>query len=183
MRRDLDQTEPTIRVIAEYVGSRVVVRQEVVQLDDGNESTRDVIYHPNSIVVLPVDEDQNIVMVRQFRKAAGMKLLELPAGVVENDTSLLDAARRELREETGLNAGRLLLLGDFYAAPGTLTERLYAYYADALYVDPLPADHDERIIVERYSYQALKDMIFSGEVIDSKTIATLFLGQKFLTQN
>lgn len=183
MRRDLDQTEPTVRIMNEFVGSRVLVRQEVIRLDDGTESIRDVIYHPNSVVIVPIDQDKNVVMVRQFRKAAGMKLLELPAGVVEGDFSLIDAARRELREETGQNAERLVLLGDFFAAPGTLTERLYAFYADALYDDPLPADDDERINIEKFPLQIVKDMILSGEIIDGKTIAALFLAQKLLKEH
>ena len=77
MQRDVDQTEPTIRILNEYVGTRVKVRQEVIQLDDGTESIRDVIYHPNSVVIVPVDNAQNIVMVQQFRKAAGSVIITI----------------------------------------------------------------------------------------------------------
>ena len=181
MQKDLDQTEPTIRVLNEYKGTRVNVRQEVILLDDGTESVRDVIYHPNSVVIVPIDEGQNIVMVRQFRKAADLVLLELPAGVIDDDDSILEAARRELREETGLDAGKLVLLGEFFAAPGTLTEKLYAYYATDLYSSPLPPDEDERISLERIPYTRLMEMVDAGEVIDGKTLASLLLVRKHLS--
>ena len=181
MQKDLDQTEPTIRVLNEYKGTRVNVRQEVILLDDGTESVRDVIYHPNSVVIVPIDEGQNIVMVRQFRKAADLVLLELPAGVIDDDDSILEAARRELREETGLDAGKLVLLGEFFAAPGTLTEKLYAYYATDLYSSPLPPDEDERISLERIPYKRLMEMVDAGEVIDGKTLASLLLVRKHLS--
>ena len=181
MQKDLDQTEPTIRVLNEYTGTRVNVRQEVILLDDGTESVRDVIYHPNSVVIVPIDEGQNIVMVRQFRKAADLVLLELPAGVIDDDDSILEAARRELREETGLDAGKLVLLGEFFAAPGTLTEKLYAYYATDLYSSPLPPDEDERISLERIPYTRLMEMGDAGEVIDGKTLASLLLVRKHLS--
>ena len=177
----MDQTEPTIRVLNEYKGTRVNVRQEVILLDDGTESVRDVIYHPNSVVIVPIDEGQNIVMVRQFRKAADLVLLELPAGVIDDDDSILEAARRELREETGLDAGKLVLLGEFFAAPGTLTEKLYAYYATDLYSSPLPPDEDERISLERIPYTRLMEMVDAGEVIDGKTLASLLLVRKHLS--
>ena len=181
MQKDLDQTEPTIRVLNEYKGTRVNVRQEVILLDDGTESVRDVIYHPNSVVIVPIDEGQNFVMGRQFRKAADLVLLELPAGVIDDDDSILEAARRELREETGIDAGKLVLLGEFFAAPGTLTEKLYAYYATDLYSSPLPPDEDERISLERIPYTRLMEMVDAGEVIDGKTLASLLLVRKHLS--
>ena len=120
-------------------------------------------------------------MVRQFRKAADLVLLELPAGVIDDDDSILEAARRELREETGLDAGKLVLLGEFFAAPGTLTEKLYAYYATDLYSSPLPPDEDERISLERIPYTRLMEMVDAGEVIDGKTLASLLLVRKHLS--
>ena len=135
----------------------------------------------NSVVIVPIDEGQNIVMVRQFRKAADLVLLELPAGVIDDDDSILEAARRELREETGLDAGKLVLLGEFFAAPGTLTEKLYAYYATDLYSSPLPPDEDERISLERIPYTRLMEMVDAGEVIDGITLASLLLVRKHLS--
>ena len=173
-----DEREPTIAVEAELTGNRVALRVERVRLDDGTEALRDVVAHPNSVVIVPVDEDGDVVLVRQYRKAAGRELLELPAGVLnDGETSPLDAARRELREETGLDAERIIPLGDFFAAPGSMSEQLFSFLATGLFPNPLPADEDERIEVERVPFMRLVSMARLGEVHDAKTLASLLLAQ------
>ena len=173
-----DEREPTIAVEAELTGNRVALRVERVRLDDGTEALRDVVAHPNSVVIVPVDANGDVVLVRQYRKAAGRDLLELPAGVLNDDeTSPLDAARRELREETGLDAERIIPLGDFFAAPGSMSEQLFSFLATGLFPNPLPADEDERIEVERVPFMRLVSMARLGEVHDAKTLASLLLAQ------
>ena len=173
-----DEREPTIAVEAELTGNRVALRVERVRLDDGTEALRDVVAHPNSVVIVPVDANGDVVLVRQYRKAAERELLELPAGVLnEGETSPLDAARRELREETGLDAERIIPLGDFFAAPGSMSEQLFSFLATGLFPNPLPADEDERIEVERVPFMQLVSMARLGELHDAKTLASLLLAQ------
>lgn len=170
-----DEAERAIAVEGEFAGRRVTLRVERVRLADGTETIRDVVRHPNSVVIVPVDADGALVMVRQHRHAAGRELLELPAGVIEDDASIEDAARRELREETGLDAAELTRIGDFFAAPGAMTERLYAFLAAGLFPNPLSPDDDERITVERVPFAEAVRMARAGELNDAKTLAALLL--------
>ncbi len=175
-----DEREPTVAIEGEFVGRRVVVRVERVRLDDGAETLRDIVLHPNSVVIVPIDADGNVVLVRQYRKAAGRDLLELPAGVMNADErDPLAAARRELREETGLNAERLVELGSFFAAPGSMTEQLFSFLATELYYDPLAADVDERIEVIRIPFEECVAMARGGSLNDAKTLASLLLAETF----
>ena len=173
--------ETTVALEGEFIGRRITVRLERVRLDDGTETLRDVVRHPNAVVIVPLDVNGQVVMVRQFRKAADETLLELPAGVMDDDASPLDAARRELREETGLDAEHLQQLGDFYAAPGTMTERLYSFLATGLYERPLPADSDERITVERIPWEQALQMARAGEIHDAKTLASFLMAEAALS--
>ena len=171
----VDEPERTIAVERELIGKRVTLRVERVVLQDGTETTRDVVRHPNSVVIVPLEDDGNVVMVRQYRKAASRELLECPAGVMERDEPLIDAARRELREETGLDATSLVEIGNFFAAPGSMTERLYSFLATGLFANPLAPDDDERITLERVPFAEAVRMARAGELNDAKTLASLLL--------
>ena len=171
------EPERTIATEAELTGSRVTLRVERVRLEDGTEAVRDVVHHPDSVAIVPVDGAGNVVMVRQYRKAAGRALLELPAGVIDGDEPPPAAARRELREETGLDATDLTELGAFFASPGSMTECIHSFLAWGLYDHPLPADADERISVERVPFRDAVALARSGGIGDAKTLAALLLAE------
>ena len=170
-----DEPERTIAIESELAGRRVTLRVERVVLRDGTETLRDIVQHPSSVVIVPLEEDGSVVMVRQYRKAAGRELLEFPAGVMEEDASPLEAARRELREETGLDATELIELGNFFAAPGSMTERLYSFLATGLFPNPLAPDEDERITLERMPFDEAVRLARAGELNDAKSLASLML--------
>lgn len=176
--------DDVVRVVAvesELVGQRTTLRVERLVLPDGTETLRDTLYHPDSVAILPLDDNGDVVMVRQYRNAAGRELLELPAGAMESDELPVDAARRELREETGLDATELIELGNFFAAPGSMTERLHSFLATGLFPNPLAPDDDERIVVERMPFAEAVRRARAGELNDAKTLASLLLAAPHVT--
>ncbi len=170
-----DEPERTVAVESELAGRRVTLRVERVVLQDGTETIRDIVQHPSSVVIVPLESDGIVVMVRQYRKAAGRELLEFPAGMIDDDASPLDAARRELREETGLDATELVELGNFFPAPGSMTEQLFSFLATGLFASPLAPDDDERITLERMPFAEAVRLARAGELNDAKTLASLLL--------
>ncbi len=164
-----------------YAGRALKIRRDTVRLPHGGETRLDIVEHVGSVVLVPVDEQGKMLFVRQYRHAAGLDLLELPAGTLEAGEAPESCARREIREETGMAAGKIELLGSFYLAPGYSTERMYVYLAQELHPDPLQADEDEFLSVERISVQEALAQAESGKIPDAKTLAALFLARSRLT--
>jgi ADP-ribose pyrophosphatase len=156
-----------------YRGRALTVRVDRVRLPGGRETQLDIIEHPGSVVIVPLDGDENILLVRQHRHAAGIDLLELPAGTLHAGEEPAVCAGRELREETGFAASDLAPLGGFYLAPGYSSEYMHAFLATGLAPDPLPADEDESITLERVPFAEAHRMLSEGGFQDAKTIAAL----------
>jgi ADP-ribose pyrophosphatase len=132
------------------------------------------------VTLVPVDDQGNILFVRQYRLGAGRNLLELPAGTLEPDEPPEVSAEREIREETGMGAGEIRALGTFYMAPGYSTERMFVYLVTDLFPDRLEGDEDEFLQVEAVPVARAYDMIRSGELVDGKSIASLLMAQPYL---
>lgn len=163
-----------------YQGKAFAVRRDQLRLPDGVSTFLDIVEHVGAVTVLPLDEQKQVWFVRQYRHAAGMELLELPAGTLEVGEAPEVCARREIREETGMAAGKLHKIGEFFLAPGYSTEYMHIYLAQDLVGDPLPGDQDEFLSVERYSQAQVYAMLRSGEIRDAKTIAALCMAQPFM---
>lgn len=163
-----------------HKGRVFFLRRDRVRMPDGRETTMDIIDHPPAVTLVPVDVEGNILLVRQYRHAIGTEILELPAGVMEAGELPEVCARREIREETGMSAASLTLLGEFYQVPGYSTEYMYIYLAQGLKPDPLPGDDDEYITVERLPVKQVFDMARNGEIKDAKTLAALLLAAAYL---
>jgi ADP-ribose pyrophosphatase len=159
-----------------YDGISWSLRLDTIQSGDGPPVQQEVVEYPESTVIVPITDRGTIVMVRQFRHAAGESLLELPAGKSESvDASPEASAQRELREETGYRAGRLISMGAQWAAPGYSTEWMHRFLALDLSPDPLPEDIDEDILVQEHSLSSISEMIRSGEIRDMMSVATLMM--------
>ena len=132
-----------------FTGRVFNLRQDQLRLPNGRQVKMDIVEHAGAVTMLPVDEEGMIWFIRQYRHAAGRELLELPAGMVEADEPLQEAAEREIREEIGMRAGEIIPLGGFFLAPGYSTEYLHIFLARQLEPAPLQPDDDEWITVER----------------------------------
>ena len=175
------------RVVATEVlqrGRYIEYRNVTIERPDGSRATRDIVWHPGAVAMVALDEADRILLVRQYRVAAGATLLELPAGTldVDADTGGVEdpdaAAARELEEETGYRAGRLERIADFWTAPGFATERMYVYLATDLRAadaDRLGPDEDEHLELERLPWRDAVAAVERGEIRDAKSIAAILL--------
>ena len=132
------------------------------------------------MTVIPLDSDGMIHFVRQFRVAAKVALLELPAGVLHEGEDPLEGGAREVREETGQAAGKMTLLGTFYMVPGYSSEKMTVYLATGLTHDPLPMDDDEFLADRAHPGPARLEMARSGEIQDGKSLAALLMAERYL---
>lgn len=163
-----------------FQGRAFKIRRDYLKTPDGNETRLDIVEHGGSVVLVPVDAEGNLLFVRQYRHAAGLDLLELPAGTRDGDEPHAECAAREIREETGMAADTLVRVGDFYLAPGYSTEFMAVFLATDLRHDPLEADADEFLQVEKMPVREALAMAERGEMPDAKSLAALFLARPHL---
>ena len=160
-----------------YHGQAFNVRRDEVRFPNQHSMHLDIIEHIGAVTILPIDENGCILFVRQYRHAARKVLLELPAGTLEPGEPPEDCAHREVREETGMAAGRLLKIGEFFLAPGYSTEYMHVFLATELRPDPLPADQDEFLTLEPIPLMQAYSMALNGELQDGKSLAALLLAR------
>jgi ADP-ribose pyrophosphatase len=172
------------------VSSREVFRTRIfhitedVALDsDGFEISRAIIRHPGAAVVMPVDEEGRILLVRQFRLPARQKLWELCAGRLDPGETPLQAAKRELREETGYRARRWKKLAAYWPSPGFLEEKMHLYAATGITPgDPQWMD-DERIETRWFTPAELDQRIGRGQIADGKTLVGFLAWRRYHAQS
>lgn len=158
-----------------YQGKIVNVRSDTVLLPNGRQTVREVVEHAAAVVIVPIDAEDNVLLVRQYRYPTEQFILEAPAGGVDEGESPDDCAQRELQEEVGYASRNLRTMGGFWSAPGFSTEFLYAYLAKDLVPSKLSADDDEAIEVIRTPLSNIDRLIRLGEIQDAKTIAALLM--------
>jgi len=163
-----------------YNGRAFHIRQDKVRLPDGRTTKLDIVEHIGSVVIVPVDDQGSMYFVRQYRHAARLDMLELPAGTLEPGEEPLVCAQREVREETGMASGNIREIGGFYLAPGYSTEFMHVYLATELNHDPLEADADEFLSVEKISVAEAIRLAESGGLPDAKSLAALLLARPHL---
>ena len=161
-------------------GRAFTIRRDYLKTPDGRETRFEIVEHGGSVVIVPVDADGNMLFVRQYRHAAGMDMLELPAGTRDGDEPFEECAAREIREETGMEAGTLKHVGSFYLAPGYSTEYMGVFLATDLKHNPLEADDDEFLSVEKIPVKEALRMAEKGEMPDAKSLAALLMARSYL---
>ena len=169
-----------VRIQKVFDGRIFSVNVETITLPRGGQLEAEIVRHPGSVVLVPVTDKDEIVLVRQYRHAIGRTAWELPAGSLKRGEDPKAAAVRECHEEIGLIPSSLELLGSFFPTPGYCDEEMHFYRAIGLRPpaagDPAAhRDEDEDIETARFSVATLRSMIAQGEVVDLKTLAGLAL--------
>ena len=165
----MPHTETTLSSEEIFNGRVIRVTYDKVLLENGNTSTREVVHHHGGACILPVDENQNITMVRQYRYALGEEMWELPAGKLEKDENPFEAAKRELAEECGLTADHFTNLGVVYPTVGYDSEKIYLWAATGLHNVSQHLDEDEFLDVVKMPLDEALRLVLDGTIKDSKT--------------
>ena len=164
-----------------FEGHLVKVGKMNVTLPNGGKAVREVIRHVGASAVVPLGADGQVTLVRQFRAAVNRVVLEIPAGKLDSRSEdRLLAARRELREETGLEAGTWTHLSDIITTPGFTDERISLYLAEDLHQGEARPDDDEFLNLVRMPFTQAVGMCMSGEIDDAKSICALLLARQAL---
>jgi len=172
--------EKTLSSKTVFQGRALKMRVDTVLTEDGRKSTREIVERADCIAVVAADKDGKILLERQYRQAVGKELLEIPAGGIDAGEDPETATVREMREETGFRPRKVRKLTGFYSSPGYSTEYLHLYLATGLVRDPLSAEDTAGIEVMWATPAQISEMIASGKIQDSKSIAGLLFYLEYL---
>ena len=170
----MDLTEHTVESKTIFEGKIVKLNLDQARLPNGTLASREVVYHPGGVAVLALDEDNTVTLVRPYRYPIGQELVELPAGKLDHgaEEDRLLGAKRELSEETGLEAEEWTYLGYTLASPGFCNEALHMYLARGLSRSQQHPDEDEFLDVITMPFAQLVEQVMDGTITDAKTVAT-----------
>jgi ADP-ribose pyrophosphatase len=146
-----------------------------VRLPDKRERDYSLVHHHDSVTIIPLDSENNVILVTQFRMGSESVLLELPAGTMDEGEKPLECALREIREETGMAAGKMEHLGSIYLAPGYSSELNHIFLATDLTESPLQMDDDEFLNSRKIPLADIPGLAAGGQLQDSKSLAALYL--------
>ena len=169
----MKKEEKTLKSNVVYDGKILRLNNDDIICSNGVKATREIVHHNGGVCVLAF-VDNKVVMVKQFRYAYGEEMLELPAGKLEKGEDSYKAGLRELEEEVGLKAERLISLGAMYPSCGYTNEIIYLYKAENISKTPRHLDIDEDIDIYYFTIEEVIDMINKNEIKDAKTICLMF---------
>lgn len=175
---ELNEKTLTSRLV--YDGGLLKVYYDTVELINGRTSWREVIRHPGAVVMVPVDDEGNVYLERQFRYPYDRVIIEVPAGKLEWGEDPDDACRRELKEEIGAEAARWDKAGEMLPTPGYCDELQHVYLARGLTFGDRHLDADEFLEVFKVPFREALDMAADGRIQDCKTIAALYRAARLM---
>jgi ADP-ribose pyrophosphatase len=176
--------EKLIRTRVVFEGRYIRTEVRTVQLPDGKLAEREIVTPPNAVGILPIDEKENIYLVRQYRPALGQVVLEIPAGIIEDNEDAEETGRRECEEEAGVIPRHMEHLCGFHHSVGFSTGRIEIYLATGL-IPSSKVHTEEGEFLERVvmPFQELYHKVLAGEIVDSKTVvAALWYKQRTQTE-
>jgi len=158
-----------------FDGRLLKLRVDTVRLPSGKEATREVVEHPGAVAIIAITDDQELVLVRQYRRAAGEVLLEIPAGTLGPGEEGVAAAKRELEEETGYRAKKMTKVFSGFVAPGYSSEAIQFFLAKEMTETRQQTEEDEFIEVDLVDVEACLDLVKQGKIKDNKTIIGIMI--------
>jgi ADP-ribose pyrophosphatase len=165
--------EKTVRTEPIFQGKIISLQIEHVTLPDGTAATREVVRHPGAVAVLALHEGRMLV-VEQYRKPLNRSLVEIPAGKLDPGEDPMEAARRELKEETGFVADRLVPIASFFTSPGFADEIIHLYFAEEVRAGEASPDEDEFLSCSALTLEEARRAVAIGAIRDAKTIAAVY---------
>jgi len=175
--------EKQIETSTVYKGLIINVKLDVAEIQNGKRVKREIVVHPGGVGIVPLTDDNKVLMVRQYRYPVGEEILEIPAGKLDEGEDPLTCAIRELSEETGCTAGKYIDLGVIYPSPGICRENLYIYLALDLQYSEMSLDEDEFLSVEQVGVDDLIDRIMANKLPDAKSIIGIMKTKRYLEMN
>lgn len=167
--------EKTLETQKIYKGKVLNLRRDKVTTVNGGTSYREIIEHPGGVVMAAITQDGKMVMVRQFRKAVEQVVFEAPAGKLEAGEDVFEAAKRELKEETGYRAKQIDFMGYYYSSCGYTSEKLHLFLCRDLSPGDTEFDEHEALIVEEHPLKDLFQKVLDGQIDDAKTALVILL--------
>ncbi|MBQ6757190.1 MAG: NUDIX hydrolase [Oscillospiraceae bacterium] len=175
--------EKTLTREDKFIGKIFTAHRDTVELDDGTTAFREIVDHHGGVGIVAIDEGGNVLLVRQYRYAYAKELVEIPAGKLEPGEDPIEAAGRELSEETGYSAGSLISLGIDYPTPGYVGEIIHIYLATDLRAGEQHLDKGEFLSYERLPFDEAVEMCLRGEINDSKTVMGILRAKRVLAND
>jgi 8-oxo-dGTP pyrophosphatase MutT (NUDIX family) len=165
-----------------YQGRVFKLVSENVTFNSGVTTDMDFIRHPGAAAIIPMPNEAEVILIKQYRHALRRFIWEIPAGTLAPRETVIRCARRELIEETGYSAGKWQELGEITPVPGYSNERVHIFLATDLKPAKQNLDEDELLNVYEINFEAALKMIFRGEIQDAKTISGLFMTHNWLNK-
>lgn len=175
--------ERTMKSTRAFEGKVLSVRVDTIELPNQRYAKREIVERANAVGIVAIDEKGDLILVRQFRKAAERVLLEIPAGMIEPSEEPRETARRELREETGYTAKKISYITEFYATPGFCNEKMTLFLAEDLKEGVQDLDEGENVEVIKMSLTDALRAIAAGDIIDAKSIVGILSYETYWRRN
>ncbi len=169
----LTNMEETISKKYIYRGKVINLRIDKVKLPSCNLHEREIVEHQGSVAILPVDKDGDIFLIKQFRKAVEEEIWEIPAGRIEKGEGIVECAKRELKEETGLSSNLMKKICEYYPSPGYSSEVIHIFLAEELSEGKPSPEIDEFIKIKKFNKEDIIKLLRGGKIKDGKTQASL----------